>query len=258
MPNTETLKEYFIWEDIKLTEPKMKSENKIESEQNDSTTNTKIVNNQESWLRITKTKSGIYKIVNKIDGKYYVGSTNNFDKRWLSHRQHLRKNKHYNIKLQYAWNKYGEDSFQYIIEKEILDVSKILDIEQQYLDECRMNTDSNYNLSYDARAIWRNRKFSKEHCENISRSLKGKPKLKEHNRKVGDANRGKPNAKRIFDTLTFLNKNTGEKFVGTRSDFYKKYNLKPKRICELVNGTRRKSFHGWFLVKDHHKPFSTG
>ena len=37
--------------------------------------------------------SGIYKITNTVNGKFYIGSTNNFDRRWNhNHLRLLRKN----------------------------------------------------------------------------------------------------------------------------------------------------------------------
>jgi len=56
MTNTEILNEYFIWEENNSIEPKMKSENKTESEQKDSMTNIKIVNEPENWRTITDPK----------------------------------------------------------------------------------------------------------------------------------------------------------------------------------------------------------
>ena len=56
MTNNEILTEYFIWEENNSIEPKMKSENKTESELNDSITNTKIVNELENWKTITDPK----------------------------------------------------------------------------------------------------------------------------------------------------------------------------------------------------------
>lgn len=192
-------------------------------------------------------RMGIYKILNMIDGKYYVGSTNNFSRRWNDHRKLLIDNGHYNIKLQSAWNKYGEYSFKFVIERECSDGEDLLYHEQQYLDECKRYPESNYNISYDAYAPWRNRVLSESHRNNVSKSLKGKPKSIEHNRKVGLANRGKPNGKRILEVFTFKNKNTGEIFTGIRSDFYKKFNLKPKRIDELVKN-KRPSYKGWLVI----------
>ena len=57
---------------------------------------------------------GVYKITNTVDGKVYVGSTTiDFGWRWSNHKSALRKNKHCNIHLQRAWNKYGESAFTF-------------------------------------------------------------------------------------------------------------------------------------------------
>lgn len=57
-------------------------------------------------------KSGIYAIV-FTDGKQYIGSAVNFVNRWTQHRKTLREGIHRNIKLQRAWNKYGEAAFEF-------------------------------------------------------------------------------------------------------------------------------------------------
>ena len=54
---------------------------------------------------------GIYKITHSTTGKFYIGSTADLRKRWRQHRSELRRNKHCNQKMQYAWNKYGPDAF---------------------------------------------------------------------------------------------------------------------------------------------------
>ena len=64
--------------------------------------------------------SGIYKIVNKIDGKYYVGNSKNIYKRWIKHKSLLRHNKHINDYLQNAFNTYEQSNEQFIIEKTCL------------------------------------------------------------------------------------------------------------------------------------------
>ena len=42
-------------------------------------------------------KSGIYKIVNLINGKVYIGSAVNFEKRWREHRRGLISKNHHSI-----------------------------------------------------------------------------------------------------------------------------------------------------------------
>jgi group I intron endonuclease len=55
----------------------------------------------------------IYSIQNKVNGKCYIGSTNNLKRRWAEHKATLRGNKHHSFILQRAWNKYGEDNFKF-------------------------------------------------------------------------------------------------------------------------------------------------
>lgn len=61
-------------------------------------------------------KCGVYAIRNLINGKVYIGSTIvSFKKRWASHKRKLKNNKHGNQHLQNAYNKYGNDNFEYQI-----------------------------------------------------------------------------------------------------------------------------------------------
>lgn len=60
-------------------------------------------------------KQYIYKIVNKINGKLYIGSSLDWKERKKSHTRELRKNQSSSKKLQAAWNKYGEENFEFIL-----------------------------------------------------------------------------------------------------------------------------------------------
>jgi group I intron endonuclease len=60
-----------------------------------------------------KLVSGIYEITNTTNGKQYIGSAVNFAQRWHKHRSALRDGKHRNIKLQRAWDKSGEEAFEF-------------------------------------------------------------------------------------------------------------------------------------------------
>lgn len=62
--------------------------------------------------------SGLYYIENKVNGKRYVGQSVNTRRRLMRHKYDLRADKHINRYLQNAWNKYGEDNFEFkVIEK---------------------------------------------------------------------------------------------------------------------------------------------
>lgn len=59
--------------------------------------------------------SGIYAIVNTINNKQYIGSAINIKSRWVDHKKRLRKGNHHCKHLQFAWNKYGESAFSFIV-----------------------------------------------------------------------------------------------------------------------------------------------
>src|ERR1039458_7927374 len=63
--------------------------------------------------------SGIYKITNLKNGKFYVGSSNDIDNRWICHRRDLTNGDHVNPKLQHAWDFYGKDTFKFEIVEEV-------------------------------------------------------------------------------------------------------------------------------------------
>lgn len=85
--------------------------------------------------------SGIYVI--KRGDRLYVGSAVNISARWNRHKNSLRKNMHENPHLQNAWNKYGEEAFEFVVLEEC-DVEQLLEREQHYLDQ---GFDQFYNCS---------------------------------------------------------------------------------------------------------------
>lgn len=235
----EQVNQFTLWEEKNSTDHKT---NLIKNEENGRCVTTGETP-KKSEEKILKGIGGIYKIVNKINGKYYVGSTVNFRKRWIAHKYLLNANRHHNVKLQYAWNKYGESSFDFILET-VSDDSDLLRAEQSYLDVAKLNAGGCYNLSFDAMAPWRDKKLSESHRRNVSLALKGKPKSKEHNRKVGLANRGKPNGRTNLTVVKFVNNLTGESFSGIKIDFCKLHGIDPRKAYDLLKGNR-KTHKGW-------------
>lgn len=61
---------------------------------------------------------GIYSITNSINGKRYIGQSNDILKRWRNHISKLNNGKHKNSHLQRAWLKYGKDNFVFEILEE--------------------------------------------------------------------------------------------------------------------------------------------
>jgi group I intron endonuclease len=60
-------------------------------------------------------QAGIYGWVNLVNGKVYVGSTDNLARRKYHHIAKLKVGKHPNTHLQSAWNGYGVNNFEFIV-----------------------------------------------------------------------------------------------------------------------------------------------
>ena len=94
--------------------------------------------------------SGVYKITNTTNGKVYVGSAVNFDTRWKEHIRELRKGTHHSSALQNAWNKYGEDNFQFSIIEECERTRKVLLGREQYWMDTLDSVANGYNIAKTA------------------------------------------------------------------------------------------------------------
>ncbi len=77
---------------------------------------------------------GIYAIHSAVNDRIYIGHSANILRRWPEHRCHLRKDNHHCIHLQRAWNKYGEEAFEFSILEECA-VELLLEREQFHMDQ---------------------------------------------------------------------------------------------------------------------------
>ena len=214
--------------------------------------------NQE--IDITK-KSGIYKIVNKIDKKYYVGSSKNIKVRWKRHKNDLNKNCHYNPHLQNAWNKYGEKNFKFIV-IESSNPKKLLKEEQKYLNVAKKEKNKTYNCKFissggglDSDIIDKIRNsLKKYYLKNKSfmfgkfHSNKTKQKMRNNHTNI----KGNKNPRYDNKIYNFYNINTNETFHGTRYNFIKKYNLNAGRVCSMIKKRNWVlSVNGWAIKGEY-------
>ena len=126
-------------------------------------------------------KNVIYKIVNLVNDKFYVGSTTNQKERFRAHRKQLRKNRHHCPHLQSAWNKYGEEKFDFRVVEEVPTSESLQAVEDRWLKE-HVGKPYCYNAGYTSNAPWRNAPKEKhprfgtvrpaEEREAISKTLK--------------------------------------------------------------------------------------
>lgn len=90
--------------------------------------------------------SGIYSIVNSIDGKMYIGSAVILQKRKYEHFLALRKNKHANRYLQFAYNKYSGWNFEFKILEVLTDEKQLVAREQYWMELYNSFAPNGYNL----------------------------------------------------------------------------------------------------------------
>lgn len=92
-----------------------------------------------------------YKIENLLTGDLYIGSTNNFLKRQQYHKAALRKGIHHSIVLQRAWNKYGEEAFEFLVIETYTTRAEAFANEQKLIN----TLEPKYNVSNTVFAVYR-------------------------------------------------------------------------------------------------------
>lgn len=81
---------------------------------------------------------GIYGIRNKVNNNLYIGKTgNNFGDRRDCHIAALRGGYGVNAHLQRAWNKYGEENFEFEVLQECNKKDDLNALEQEYIRMCK-------------------------------------------------------------------------------------------------------------------------
>lgn len=140
-------------------------------------------------------ESGIYRILNTVNGKVYVGSAVRLAKRWNDHRCDLNKGCHVNSKLQRAWSKYGSGAFRFETLELVADVTLLIAAEQKWIDSLNAKC-AGYNIAPTAGSqlglkhseetrrrlseAHTGRKRAPEAIEKTARALRGRPKTPEH------------------------------------------------------------------------------
>lgn len=137
---------------------------------------------------------GVYKITNIITGDYYIGSSDNIEKRFLAHRYRLINNTHINCHLQHAWNKWGKQAFEFKVLL-LCAAERKLSIEQGLLDlfkpayniaTCAIASMQGLHHTEEARhkmSEWQiGRQLSEEHKHNISEGGKTRAPISEETR----------------------------------------------------------------------------
>ena len=122
-----------------------------------------------------KNIGGIYGIIHTSTSRIYVGSTANIAKRWKDHIYRLTIQDHPNPYLQHAWDKYGPDTFEWIIIEEIADPHQLIHFEQKWIGFYQATQPSEgFNLKPAFRNGRLGTKETTEQCEQKSIRRKNK------------------------------------------------------------------------------------
>lgn len=152
-------------------------------------------------------RSGIYQIQNLVSGRSYYGSAVDVERRLYDHRKSLNGNYHRNRFLQRAWDKYGEDAFDFSVLELVENKNDLIPREQVYLDEAfspgkirpynicsvagsllgtKRTAESRARMS----AATKGRIISAEARAKMSAKMKGRIRTKEHQDKLNMARIG--------------------------------------------------------------------
>lgn len=112
--------------------------------------------------------SGIYKITNTVNNKFYIGSSQNMEKRWIQHKSHLKCQRHHSSYLQNVANKYGIENLVFSV-LVYCPKEDLLQLEQYLMDFYQPQ----YNIS------------------KLATSCAGVPKSEIHKQRLREANLGK-------------------------------------------------------------------
>ena len=220
---------------------------------------------------------GVYEIRHVGSGRTYIGSSVEIEVRMNRHRWMLVENRHDNIHLQRAWNKYGESAFRFDIVEECAE-KEIIEREQHWINETKSNS---YNMCLQAMKPPSRKgcKLTEEHKAKISEAGKGRIHSEESREKRRNALKGKPfsdqhraniSKGKVGSKHSDLTRNKmSESRVGKRKtptkifkfrsplgveyevlhlmDFALEHGVPLMSVRNTVDG-RQKSFYGWTFI----------
>lgn len=173
--------------------------------------------------------ANIYSITCKSTGRSYIGSSITVYKRWKRHIIDLNNGQHHSQFLQRAWDKYGQDDFEFAIIDEC-NSDDMLEREQFWIDTVRPSFNM-YPVAGSPLGI----KRTDEARKNMSNAHLGKTHSSEH--KINLAN----SLKKTYTVISPF----GEIFVvhGLKH-FCSENGLSSTKMSAVANG-KRKSHKGW-------------
>lgn len=183
----------------------------------------------------------IYMWKNKVTNTVLIGQTINSTRRKFEHLYKVRKNLHPNKYFQNSWNKYKEESFEFLILEEIKNKSFLTAYEQKYVDFYKTLPSGVYNLAGPTENPRRGIPLTSEHKTKISIGNTGKIRTLEAKIKYSKNQLGKKRPRTLQHTENFKIARTGKKL--------KKHSEEVKRQKSISVAQRYKNPKGYYFDK---------
>jgi hypothetical protein len=165
-----------------------------------------------------KMKFSTYAIKNTDNNKVYIGCTTEPNKRKTVHFSKLRNNDHVNTRLQYDFNKYGEESFKFVIINEFIGTPAYAkEIENRLINENNARGEGGYNKNEAQPIFQKDLVGDKNPMFGRSQSEDSRKKMSSTKKRLGTARGLKnSNARLSLDDylviIDMLNEDTGESY----------------------------------------------
>lgn len=194
-------------------------------------------------------KSGIYKILNTVNGKFYVGSAKSIYNRIHLHKSKILNGSHPNKHLLSSINKYGIDNFQIEI-LALCPIEYLIKLEQWFIDNLKpqynkrqiANSNIGIKLSEERknklRLLRLGSKLTDEHKKKIGEASHNRIWSIESRIKSGESSKGKPKSEKAKEKMKLakLGKPSGRKGFKFSEESKEKM-----RISKLGNNNRTKN-----------------
>lgn len=215
--------------------------------------------------------SGIYAIINILNGDMYIGSSIHLYKRYLTHQRLLRKQKHHSIHMQRAWNKYKECAFVFVI---LLKCEPCFVLEKEL--EFFKIYKPKYNIAKSPASPMKGRKHKKKTIQKMKNRIVpkgenhynyGKKLTKEHIAKILKSREGYTHSKKtkekMKDTANRLNRykdlivgieKNKKKILDSNGNLFnsivecsKFHKISPATVCDILKGRHKKTRNGIYF-----------
>lgn len=189
---------------------------------------------------------GVYVITCATNGKVYVGSAVNLEKRWRAHRNDLNRRAHHSSYLQRAWDKYGAEAFVFTVLEVVDDKNLLIQAEQKWLDVYESyDGKKGYNICPVAGSALGVRR-SEWHKARVGEANRNRSE--ELRAQISEANRGKHSSDEIRAALSrdwIVTDSDGREYlIHNLAAFCREHGLSNGNMSRVAQGVYKQS-KGW-------------